>query len=48
MTPFLQQCYDSAAAAKVRFLAKKGRLRSLTLAISRSISLSLIVSHLTN
>ncbi len=48
MTPFLQQCYDSAAAAKtLAFSLKKGVVSPLTLAISRSLSLSLIVSHLT-
>jgi DNA-binding transcriptional LysR family regulator len=48
MTPFLQQCYDSAAAAKsLASSLKKGAFAPLTLAISRSISLSLIVSHLT-
>ena len=45
MTPFLQQCYDSAAAAKsLASSLKKGAFAPLALAISRSISLSLIVS----
>jgi DNA-binding transcriptional LysR family regulator len=48
MTPFLQQCYDSAAAAKtLASPLKKGAVSPLTLAISRSLSLSLIVSQLT-
>jgi DNA-binding transcriptional LysR family regulator len=48
MTPFLQQCYDSAAAAKALASSlEKGAVAPLTLAISRSISLSLIISHLT-
>jgi DNA-binding transcriptional LysR family regulator len=48
MMPFLQQCYDSAAAAKTLASSlKKGAVAPLSLAISRSISLSLITSHLT-
>ncbi|MDQ6703834.1 MAG: LysR family transcriptional regulator [Pseudomonadota bacterium] len=48
MTPFLQQCYDSALAAKTLATSlKKGAVAPLALAISRSVSLSLIVSHLT-
>jgi DNA-binding transcriptional LysR family regulator len=48
MTPFLQQCFDSAAAAKTLASSlKKGMVSPLTLAISRSLSLSLIVSQLT-
>ena len=48
MTPFLQQCYDSALAAKTLASSlKKGAVAPLALAISRSVSLSLIVSHLT-
>jgi DNA-binding transcriptional LysR family regulator len=48
MTPFLQQCYASAAAAKTLASSlKKGGVAPLSLAISRSISLSLIMSHLT-
>ena len=47
MTPFLQQCYDSATAAKsLASSLKKGAVAPLALAISRSVSLSLIVSHL--
>ena len=47
MTPFLQQCYDSAAAAKnLASSLKRGAFAPLALAISRSVSLSLIVSHL--
>ncbi|MGH6837714.1 MAG: LysR family transcriptional regulator [Methylocella sp.] len=47
MTPFLQQCYDCAAAAKTLATSlKKGGVPPLSLAISRSVSLSLIVSHL--
>jgi hypothetical protein len=43
MTPFLQQCYDSAAAAKsLASSLKKGAFDPLALAISRSISLSLV------
>lgn len=48
MTPFLQQCFDSAVAAKtLASSVKKGAVAPLVLAISRSVSLSLIVSHLT-
>ena len=48
MTPFLQQCYDSAIAAKTLACSlKKGAVAPLALAISRSVSLSLIVSQLT-
>ncbi len=48
MTPFLQQCFDSAAAAKILATSlKKGAVSPLTLAISRSLSLTLIVSQLT-
>jgi DNA-binding transcriptional LysR family regulator len=48
MTPFLQQCYDSAVAAKTLASSlKKGAVAPLALAISRSVSLSLIVSQLT-
>ena len=48
MTPFLQQCYDSAIAAKTLASSlKKGAVAPLALAISRSVSLSLIVSQLT-
>jgi DNA-binding transcriptional LysR family regulator len=48
MMPFLQQCYDSAAAAKnLASSLKKGAFAPLALAISGSISLSVIVSHLT-
>jgi len=48
MTPFLQQCFDSAAAAKTLASSlEKGMVSPLTLAISRSLSLSLIVSQLT-
>src|SRR5882757_645624 len=48
MTPFLQQCYASAVAAKTLASSlKKGSVAPLSLAISRSISLSLIISHLT-
>jgi DNA-binding transcriptional LysR family regulator len=48
MTPFLQQCYASAVAAKTLASSlKKGAVAPLSLAISRSISLSLIISHLT-
>lgn len=48
MTPFLQQCYDSAAAAKTLASSlKKGAVSPLTLAISSSLSLSLILSQLT-
>jgi DNA-binding transcriptional LysR family regulator len=48
MTPFLQQCYDSAAAAKTLASSlKKGAVSPLALALSRSLSLSLIVSQLT-
>jgi DNA-binding transcriptional LysR family regulator len=47
MTPFLHQCYESAAAAKnLASSLKKGALAPLALAISGSISLSVIVSHL--
>jgi DNA-binding transcriptional LysR family regulator len=47
MTPFLQQCYDSAMAAKsLAASLKKGAVAPLSLAISRSLSLSLVVSHL--
>lgn len=47
MTPFLQQCYDSAIAAKTLASSlKKGAVAPLALAISRSVSLSLFVSHL--
>ena len=48
MTPFLQQCYDSAIAAKTLASSlKKGVVAPLALAIARSVSLSLIVSRLT-
>ena len=48
MTPFLQQCYDSALAAKTLASSlKKGAVAPLALAISRCVSLSLIVSQLT-
>nr|WP_051953553.1 LysR family transcriptional regulator [Methylocapsa aurea] len=48
MTPFLQQCYDSAAAAKsLASSLRKGAVAPLALAISHSVSLSLLVSHLT-
>ncbi|MGH6813169.1 MAG: LysR family transcriptional regulator [Methylocella sp.] len=48
MTPFLQQCYASAVAAKTLASSlKKGAVTPLSLAISRSFSLSLIISHLT-
>jgi DNA-binding transcriptional LysR family regulator len=47
MTPFLQQCYASAVAAKTLASSlTKGAVVPLAVAISRSISLSLIVSHL--
>ncbi|MCI0737339.1 MAG: LysR family transcriptional regulator, partial [Beijerinckiaceae bacterium] len=47
MTPFLQQCYDSALAAKTLASSlKKGAVAPLALAISRSVGLPLIVSHL--
>src|SRR5439155_8073321 len=46
--PFLQQCYDSAIAAKTLASSlKKGAVAPLVLAISNSVSLSLLVSHLT-
>jgi len=48
MTPFLQHCYDSAVAAKnLASSLKKGAFAPLALAISSPISLSVIVSHLT-
>jgi DNA-binding transcriptional LysR family regulator len=48
MTPFLQQCHDSAAAAKnLASALKKGAVAPLTLALSHSLGLSLFVSHLT-
>jgi DNA-binding transcriptional LysR family regulator len=48
MAPFLQQCYDSAIAAKTLASSlKKGVMAPLSLAISHSVSLSLIMSHLT-
>ena len=48
MMPFLQQCYDSAAAAKnLASSLRKGGFAPLALAISDSISLSVVVSHLT-
>jgi DNA-binding transcriptional LysR family regulator len=48
MMPFLQQCYDSAAAAKnLASSLKKGAVAPLALAISHSLSLSLFVAHLT-
>ena len=48
MTPFLQQCYDSALAAKtLASTLKKGAVAPLALALSRSVNLSLFVSHLT-
>ena len=48
MTPLLQQCYDSAIAAKsVAASFKKGAVAPLSLAISTGVNLSLVVSHLT-
>ena len=47
MMPFLQQCYDSAVAAKALASSlNKGAVSPLSLAITRSINLSLIISHL--
>ena len=48
MQPFLQQCYDSAAAAKTLASSlKSGAVAPLTIAISSAINISLIVPHLT-
>ena len=48
MQPFLQQCYDSAAAAKTLATSlKSGAVAPLTIAISSAVNISLIVPHLT-
>ena len=48
MQPFLQQCYDSAAAAKTLATSlKSGAIAPLTIAISSAVNISLIVPHLT-
>jgi DNA-binding transcriptional LysR family regulator len=47
MAPFLQQCYDSAVAAKsLASSLQKGVVAPLSLAISHSVSLSMIMSRL--
>src|SRR6516162_2910452 len=46
MLPFLRQCYESAISA--RSLAselRKGQVGSLRIALSRSVSLELLISH---
>ena len=48
MLPLLQQCYDSALSAKsLAKQVKSGEVAALTLALSRSVGMDLIVSHLT-
>jgi DNA-binding transcriptional LysR family regulator len=48
MQPFMQQCYDSAAAAKVLATSlKSGAVAPLTIAISNAVNIALIVPHLT-
>ena len=48
MLPFLQQCYDSANAAKtLASTLKTGALAPLSISISRAINITVIVPHLT-
>lgn len=48
MLPFLQQCYDSATAAKsLASSLKSGAVAPLSLALSRSVNVALIVPQLT-
>lgn len=48
MLPFLQQCFESANAAKtLATTLKTGALAPLSIAISRAINITLVVPHLT-
>lgn len=48
MQPFIQQCYDSANAAKTLATSlKSGAVAPLTIAISSAVNISVIVPHLT-
>jgi DNA-binding transcriptional LysR family regulator len=47
MLPLLRQCYESAVSAKsIATAVRKGEINSLSLAISRTVDLSLIIPHL--
>lgn len=48
MLPLLQQCHDSALSAKsLAKQVKSGEVAALTLGLSRSVGMTLLVSHLT-